>query len=243
MVGLGVLMLLLGVLGAFKIARGKLYRGKGYLRFALCMGPTGFIAPAIGSIPFKGLTAQRYPTEFDGIEDGLNVIIGSDSLPRLFMTPPRVDFDVMDVDFDHAAEDVAQMGALNDATSTYLSTFAERGGKMVIVHGMSDPVFSANDIMRCDRGHWRRLRTALHGAWSDPLRRRSRARRLRSAERSGGVGGDGQCARTDCCHRCSIPWHHTAFLRVSARGALQGRRTVSVRPSHLANAHRRPVVR
>ena len=51
-------------------------------------------------------------------------------------------------DFDKAVDAVAQMGALNDATSTFLSTFAARGSKMVIFHGMSDPVFSAKDLMR-----------------------------------------------------------------------------------------------
>lgn len=40
------------------------------------------------------------------------------------------------------------MGALNNATSTYLSTFANRGGKLIVYHGTSDPVFSAHDIMR-----------------------------------------------------------------------------------------------
>jgi feruloyl esterase len=90
--------------------------------------------------------------------DALNVLIGSQSLPKLFMTPPRDMVDPMTMDFDQAAKDIAQMGAVNDATSTYLTTFAARGGKMVIFQGMADPVFSTNDLVR-----WYRQATADTG--------------------------------------------------------------------------------
>jgi len=41
----------------------------------------------------------------------------------------------------------AQVAAINDATATYLNTYAARGGKLLVFQGLSDPVFSANDIM------------------------------------------------------------------------------------------------
>lgn len=80
--------------------------------------------------------------------DARNVVLGGDSLPHLFMTPRRETLDVTTLDFDEAARDVAQMGALNDATSTFMTSFVARGGKMVMFQGLSDPVFSASDIMR-----------------------------------------------------------------------------------------------
>ena len=48
MVGLGMLMLLLGNIGAWKLWRGRLFQSTGYLRFALCMGPSGLIALLAG---------------------------------------------------------------------------------------------------------------------------------------------------------------------------------------------------
>jgi feruloyl esterase len=63
------------------------------------------------------------------------------------MTPPSQPFDQLAFDFDRDVARVSQTGALNDATSTYLTTFAARGSKLLVFHGLSDPVFSANDIM------------------------------------------------------------------------------------------------
>ncbi len=80
--------------------------------------------------------------------DALNATLGAEAMKNYFMTPPDERFDVLAFDFDRDARRVAQTGALNDAVSTYMTTFASRGGKLLIYHGMSDPVFSANDIMR-----------------------------------------------------------------------------------------------
>jgi feruloyl esterase len=80
--------------------------------------------------------------------DALNVLIGGQSVPKLFLTPPS-DGLPSELDFGAMAGNARETGALFDATSTYLSTFAARGGKMIIFHGNADPVFSANDIR-----HW-----------------------------------------------------------------------------------------
>lgn len=80
--------------------------------------------------------------------DALNATLGADSLKNYFMTPPDSGFDTMRFDFDRDMRRVEQTGALNDAVSTYLSTFAARGGRLLVFHGMADPVFSADDIMR-----------------------------------------------------------------------------------------------
>lgn len=80
--------------------------------------------------------------------DALAMTLGADSLKNYFMTPADNSFNPLAFDFDRDMHRVAQTGALNDAVSTYMTTFKGRGGKMLIYHGMSDPVFSANDIMR-----------------------------------------------------------------------------------------------
>ena len=40
------------------------------------------------------------------------------------------------------------MAGLTAATSTDFSTFAARGGKLMLIDGWSDPIFSANDLVR-----------------------------------------------------------------------------------------------
>jgi feruloyl esterase len=79
--------------------------------------------------------------------DALNATRGAESLTRYFMTPPAPGFDVRQFDFDRDLWRVSQTGALNDATSTFMTTFASRGAKLVVYQGLSDPVFSAQDIM------------------------------------------------------------------------------------------------
>jgi pimeloyl-ACP methyl ester carboxylesterase len=78
-----------------------------------------------------------------------NVVLGGPSLGEFYTTPPKPGLSPLSFDFDRDVAAMAQTGALNDATSTYLNTFEARGGKLLIVHGLSDPVFSADDIM-----HW-----------------------------------------------------------------------------------------
>jgi len=79
--------------------------------------------------------------------DALNVILGMPGTASYFMTPPEPGFDLFSFDFDRDVARLAQTGAINDATATYLNTYAARGGKLLVFQGLSDPVFSANDIM------------------------------------------------------------------------------------------------
>lgn len=78
--------------------------------------------------------------------DARNVVLGGSSLKEFYMTPPDIGFDPLAFDFDRDVARVAETGALNDAVSTYLNTFEARGGKLIIIQGLSDPVFSADDI-------------------------------------------------------------------------------------------------
>jgi feruloyl esterase len=77
----------------------------------------------------------------------LNATLGFDSLARYFSTPPQHPDGPMGFDFDKLEEQTAQTGAINDPTSTYLTSFAARGSHLLIYQGVSDPVFSAEDIV------------------------------------------------------------------------------------------------
>ncbi len=78
--------------------------------------------------------------------DALNAMLGAGSLMFYFMTPPNPKADLASFDFDQAESLVVETGSLNDATSTMLNTFVENGSKLMIIQGVSDPVFSADDI-------------------------------------------------------------------------------------------------
>ncbi|MCP1772412.1 feruloyl esterase [Neisseria perflava] len=75
-----------------------------------------------------------------------NIVLGASALPLYYMTPRDVNFDTMKFNFDTDVAKIAQMSAITDAVATDLGTFASRGGKLIIVDGVSDPVFSAHDI-------------------------------------------------------------------------------------------------
>lgn len=77
--------------------------------------------------------------------DSRGVTLGAGSLKWYFMTPAVPNFDLSRFDFDRDTAKTHQTGALNDAVSTDLGSFAARGGKFIILTGVSDPVFSAKD--------------------------------------------------------------------------------------------------
>jgi|HubBroStandDraft_1064217.scaffolds.fasta_scaffold00086_20 pimeloyl-ACP methyl ester carboxylesterase len=110
-----------------------------------------------------------------GSMDAINVMLGSPALSALFITPP---VDVagtpeaslryqLDFDFDRDAPKIFGKTAefprsgweLVGAQSSDLSRFRQRGGKMIVPHGGSDPIFSINDTI----GWWRKLDAATHG--------------------------------------------------------------------------------
>ncbi len=92
--------------------------------------------------------------------------MGAGSLSYIFSTPPsrpagspaalvdylaRFDFD-RDAPRIYATDEVFKESAMAvmsppDATNPTLAGFAKRGGKMIIYHGSSDPVFSVNDTL------------------------------------------------------------------------------------------------
>jgi alpha-beta hydrolase superfamily lysophospholipase len=110
-----------------------------------------------------------------GAMDSINVALGSPALSGLFVTPP---VDVADTpeanlryqlafNFDRDAPKIFGINAqfprsgwdLVGAQSTDLERFRQHGGKLLVPHGGSDPIFSINDTL----AWWRRLDAANHG--------------------------------------------------------------------------------
>lgn len=92
-----------------------------------------------------GWRAWKLGTSQTAEPNANNIVLGGGSMRYYFMTPMAPDFDLMKFDFDKDTPKVYQTGAINDAIATDLSTFKANGGKLIVVTGASDPVFSAKD--------------------------------------------------------------------------------------------------
>jgi feruloyl esterase len=79
--------------------------------------------------------------------NAINTTMGAGALTDYFVQPHVDGLTVMNLDFDRAAGETDQTARINDAVDTNLSTFAAHGGKLLIYEGLSDPVFSADDII------------------------------------------------------------------------------------------------
>jgi feruloyl esterase len=116
--------------------------------------------PWDAGIAAPGWRAWKLGTSPTGRPNALNATLAASSLGYFFLTPPRPDLDLLAFDFDRDTPLTAETAAINDATGTMLSSFAHRGSRLLVFHGNSDPVFSANDIT----AHWDRLARDNGGA-------------------------------------------------------------------------------
>jgi feruloyl esterase len=110
-----------------------------------------------------------------GMMDPINVVLGSPAMSGLFITPPisvaaTAEANLryqLEFDFDRDAPKIFATTTqfprsgwdLIGAQSTDLSGFRDRGGKIVVPHGGSDPIFSINDTI----DWWRKLDGANKG--------------------------------------------------------------------------------
>jgi feruloyl esterase len=76
-----------------------------------------------------------------------NASLGSDTLRLFAMAPARPDLDPLDFDFDSDMAATAETAAINDAIATLHSSFAGRGGKLIVYHGLSDQGMSAGALI------------------------------------------------------------------------------------------------
>jgi len=109
--------------------------------------------PWDAGIAAPGWRAWKLGTSRTAAPNARNATLTPASLGLYFMTPPVSSLDLQSVDFDRIAQQTAQTAAINDATGTMLSSFASHGGRLLVYHGNSDPVFSADDL----RAYWQEL--------------------------------------------------------------------------------------
>lgn len=103
--------------------------------------------PYDAGIADGGWRMWKLGTSTNSAPNAVNATMGAMALKDYFVHPYLASFDPAHVDFDRIAGQVAETRAINDAVSTDLGTFGRRGGRLIIYQGLSDPVFSANDII------------------------------------------------------------------------------------------------
>ncbi len=103
--------------------------------------------PYDAGIGDMGWRMWKLGTSETAVPNALNTTLGDRSLRDYFLHPYIEGLTSANLDFDRAAAQTDQTARINDAVSTDLSTFAARGGKLIIYEGLSDPVFSADDII------------------------------------------------------------------------------------------------
>ena len=101
---------------------------------------TGIAAP--------GWRALKLGTSETATPNSADVTLMFSGLKGFFFTPPDPQFDPMKFNFDTDPARLNDTSVLQDSLLTFLSTFSTRGSKLMLIHGMSDPFFSAYDTAR-----------------------------------------------------------------------------------------------
>jgi Tannase and feruloyl esterase len=101
---------------------------------------TGIAAP--------GWRALKLGTSETATPNSADVLLMFSGLKGFFFTPPAPDFDPMKFNFDTDPARLNDTSVLQDSLLTFLSTFSAHGNKLIMIHGMSDPFFSAYDTAR-----------------------------------------------------------------------------------------------
>jgi hypothetical protein len=81
--------------------------------------------------------AMHFGSSGTGEWDAADATLGLSNMKYYQLTPPEPDLDPLDFNFDKDVERTRHTGALSDADSTFLETFA-RHGKMIVYNGLSD---------------------------------------------------------------------------------------------------------
>jgi hypothetical protein len=75
-----------------------------------------------------------------------NASLGRDTLREFSITPPDPSLDPLQFDFDRDMVRTEETAAINDAVAALLSTFAGKGGKMIVYHGLSDQAMATGAL-------------------------------------------------------------------------------------------------
>jgi hypothetical protein len=102
-----------------------------------------------GSYPYDtGIAAPAWRSMHLGSATGgpANATLGRDTLREFSITPPDPTLDPLKFDFDRDMVRTNETAAINDAVATLLTTFAGRGGKMIVYHGLSDQAMATGAL-------------------------------------------------------------------------------------------------
>jgi feruloyl esterase len=110
--------------------------------------------------PANDWRAWKLGTSTTATPNSRHVFLMQDALQGYFVTPPDRSLSIFAFDFD---KDPARMAAhswiFDTAADVQLTGFRARGGKLLLAHGMADPIFSPLE----SEDYYKRL-TAVHGA-------------------------------------------------------------------------------
>lgn len=96
---------------------------------------TGIAAPAWRSMHLGSATSPP-----------ANATLGRDTVREFSITPADTSLDPLKFDFDRDMPRTVETAAINDAVATLLTTFAGRGGKMIVYHGLSDQAMATGAL-------------------------------------------------------------------------------------------------
>lgn len=105
--------------------------------------------PLYGSFPYDtGIAAPAWRSMHLGSANAepANATLGRDTLREFSITPPDTTLDPRKFDFDRDLPRTYETAAINDAVATLLSSFAGRGGKMIVYHGLSDQAMATGAL-------------------------------------------------------------------------------------------------
>jgi feruloyl esterase len=119
---------LAAIFGGARNSRGESLYG----RFAF---DTGIASAAWRSMHLGSATSQP-----------ANATLGRDTLREFSITPADTSLDPLRFDFDRDMSRTAETAAINDAVATLLTSFAGRGSKMIVYHGLSDQAMATGAL-------------------------------------------------------------------------------------------------
>lgn len=114
--------------------------------------------PGMGAMGWRVWKLETVPNATSN--NAINLTLGAGALPYVFTTPPTITTDLvgsmLSFSMDNDAPKIEATSGIYTtsamqfmaANSTDLSAFKARGGKMIVYHGVADPVFSFNDTRR-----------------------------------------------------------------------------------------------
>jgi feruloyl esterase len=129
-----------GQVGALKAVFGGPKNSKGLQLYAGQPWDPGLAAPGWRAWTLGNSTTAKPDSRYN--------FLMVDALVHEFFTPPDLGFDPLKFNFD---TDPARMSWFSAIYDTYaddrLAAYQKRGGKLMLIHGMSDPIFSATDTL------------------------------------------------------------------------------------------------